>query len=90
MWLTIAMILSLGIAAMIFVPMVAMVGISPMGADLLGGEGTITHVANATLWNAYASFGLSMIIPIVVGAGCLILGLVLILRKVEPKMEVKG
>ena len=79
------MILSLLLATIIVVPTIALVGISPVGMDLLGSKGTATHTANATFWNVYSSFGLSIIIPLVIGGTILVVLLIVVIQKIDHK-----
>jgi len=79
------MILSLLLATIIVVPTIALVGVSKIGPDVLGGEGTATYAANATFWNVYSSFGLSMMIPFVVGGAMLVVLLIVAIQKIGQK-----
>lgn len=77
-----AYILSLVLAAMIFVPAIGYIGISEIGEAALGGEGTITHATNATFWNTYASLGsLPLFIVMLSIGGLCLLGIIVLLSK---------
>lgn len=90
-YLAAAMSLSLLLATLIFVPMIAFVGISEFGEGLFGG-GKLLNSANATVWNASASFGSSVVfIPIVCIGALLVVAIVYSLGKYETKaMEARS
>jgi hypothetical protein len=62
------------ITCLLFVPVIAMVGISELGEFAIGREGTATYAANATLWNTTASLGITpFLIILIVVVGCLMI-----------------
>jgi len=79
------MILSLLLATIIVVPTIALVGMSTIGSDIIGSEGTATYAANATFWNVYSSFGLTMIIPLAIGGTVLVVLLIVAIQKIDQK-----
>ena len=70
-WLTPAVLLSLALAVVILVPLIALTGISPIGKQSIGSSPTMTYT-NATVWalhsNTYASFGLNLFLIIILVA----------------------
>lgn len=77
-----AYILSLVLAALIFVPVIGYIGISPIGELALGRKGTMTYAANATFHNTLASFGSGITIILwIAAAGFCLLGVILLLGK---------
>jgi len=66
------MLSGLALTGLVFMLIVAAVGISDIGEAAIGGEGTITHAVNATLWSTYGSFG-SLPFAIIVGSLALFL-----------------
>jgi len=83
------MVLSLTLAAIIFIPIIAILGVSPQGATIIGEKGTWTNIVNATTWNTYstvhAAYGLSSILIFIVPCAILITLLVYALYRTEPK-----
>lgn len=83
--------LSLLIAVVVFVPLIAIVGISPLGPQSIGEKGTLTNEMNTTFWSTYSSFGLvPMALLFISGGAVLLLLLVVVSTKIfkEPQKEV--
>ena len=87
--MTTAMILSLLLSTLIILPAIAIVGISEIGEMAIGSEGSATYAANMTFWNTYSSFGLATIIPFVVGGTILVALLIVTIKKIDHKKEVR-
>lgn len=80
-YLAAAMSLSLLLATLIFVPMIAFVGISEFGEGLFGG-GELLSSANTTVWSATYSMGYAVVfIPIVIIGALLVIAIVYFLGK---------
>jgi hypothetical protein len=72
-------LLSLALAVVILVPLIALTGISPIGKQSIGSSPTMTYT-NATMWalhsNTYAGFGLNIFL-IIVAVALAVLGLLI-------------
>jgi hypothetical protein len=66
------MILSLLFATLVFIPVVALVGVSPAGEALFGSAPSLTGAANVTMWSSAAVFGPEVIVAVVAGGGFLL------------------
>lgn len=64
--MSIALVSGLIVAALVFLPVIALVGISEIGSMAIG-MNTTAYYANATMWNIYDSFGLSIMALLFVG-----------------------
>lgn len=51
-------------AAIVFVVIIAVIGVSEMGEMAIGGKGSISGYANATTWAAYNTFGFPLVLLI--------------------------
>lgn len=65
--------LSLLLAALLFVPVIGIIGISEIGEQAIGAEGTVTHVMNTTLWSTTSALGITPFMIIIVGAAIVLL-----------------
>jgi len=81
------MILSLLFATIVVVPSIAIIGVSEVGSIMLGSKGSATYYANTTMWSTYSAFGLSLLIPIIAGAGLVLAFLVGAICKLERKVK---
>jgi hypothetical protein len=77
------MILSLLLCCLFFVTVTAIVGVSDIGSQAIGIQGTATWTANATTWNTISAFGgfsIFMALVIVVSV-CLLIGICFFISK---------
>lgn len=71
------MILSLLLATLVFIPVVALIGVSPAGEALFGSNSALTGAANATMWSSAESMGAVPLFTVIV-AGIFILAVAVI------------
>jgi len=77
-----AVLSALLISCLFFVPVIAVIGVSELGEQLIGAEGTATYAANTTLWNTAASLGITPFFIILIAVvGCLMILLITSVKK---------